>query len=500
MSVYNNPLRAHYEQADKVMLFITYALVGFSFCLAYWYSTWVEAFVIGGGTGVALTFIYSLAKGTRICRVANGAAFMVLSGLHIHQAHGMIEIHFGIFALLAMLLYYRDWLPILVAAGVIAVHHIVVFYLQSSGLDIWILGADNASFGVIMLHAGYVVAETALLLWFAVNLQSEAIESKEIMNNIRLIVSRDNIDLTYRTSGKSELLMSFNAFITDLETLAKQVRSSASSLLIQSQELASVTKEMRGASKAQQQETDLIATAVEEMTAAIVGVSDNAEQAASATANVDSLAKETTEFFHKTQYSVKSLADGVTASAEAIETLNNQSKSIGTVLDVIRGIAEQTNLLALNAAIEAARAGEHGRGFAVVADEVRTLAQRTQQSTQEIDRMIETLQAGSISAVNTINKSNALGNECVSNIASSMSLVQEVGGLIQDINQMNSMIASSAHEQNTVINEISENISKILFTGTSLADDSVKVASTAAALSDISHELKRVSDQFRVVE
>lgn len=496
----NNPLYDHYCKSDKVMLMINYGLVVYALLLANWHSTWVEAIVVGGATAMALTAISRLSPGTPISRVAMAAGFMVMTALHIHQAQGMIEIHFGVFLLLAVLLYYRDWLPIVIAAAVIAVHHLVFFYLQSNGSGLWLLQTTDQGWWVVFLHACYVVVESALLIWLSLDLKRDALQSTEIMQLTNNILSEDSINLTHRSSGGTSLLQRFDGFTTEVETLAIQVRNAAGQLRSHGQLLTDVTGEMTQSTEVQQRETDMIATALEQMSSAINEVSSNADIAAGAANQVDNNATKATTVSTETQQAVEQLATQVEQAAVTIQSLNDQSNGIGSVLDVIRGVAEQTNLLALNAAIEAARAGEQGRGFAVVADEVRTLAQRTQESTEEIDKMIEALQSGSASAVSAIEESRSHADYCVENTKNSLSLMEDVSGSIKEINTMNAMIATASNEQSQVINEITHNISNILAASKLAATDSQKAAQCSLSLAEVSQTLQSLTCKFEVGE
>jgi len=208
-------LKPHYLKADKLMLMVNAGLLVYALALASWHQTWAEALLIGGGTVAALTAIYHLSGGTLISRMAMATGLMVMTALNIHQGHGMIEMHFGVFVLIALLLFYRDWVPLVVAAGVIAVHHITFFYMQQSGSAVWILASLESGWAVIFLHAGYVVVETAVLSWMAVNLRRDAIQAAELTGLTERIMQRDSIDLTLRSSGATALLQSFDRLAAD---------------------------------------------------------------------------------------------------------------------------------------------------------------------------------------------------------------------------------------------------------------------------------------------
>ena len=493
-----NSLNSYLEFADKMMLVINWALFAYSLALASWYNTWAESIVIGGGTVAALSLLYSMVRGELICRTAMALGFMVMSALHIHQAHGMIEFHFGIFALLAMLLYYRDWIPVIAAAAAIAVHHISFYFMQSSGMNIWVLTSENISFWVILLHAGYVVAETVLLVWFSIILKKEATQSTQLMATTDAILSSGKIDLTQRVEESTDLLRRFNSYTQDVEELAKEVQRAAIQLDIEGQSLSKITKQMKANSLEQQHETDHIVASAEQMSTAITEVASNAEFTAGATEKMKANAEKATEVSHETRKAVENLAENIGEAVQTMESLNEQSNNIGTVLDVIRGVAEQTNLLALNAAIEAARAGEQGRGFAVVADEVRTLAQRTQQSTAEIDQIIEALQSDSKRAVKVIEISRDNANGCVVNTVTSLELMQDVSETMLKINSMNAQIATSANQQSTVVNEISQNLSNILSVSKRAAEDASRADESAISLDTASKRLASVVQKFKV--
>ena len=202
------------------------------------------------------------------------------------------------------------------------------------------------------------------------------------------------------------------------------------------------------------------------------------------------------EVVSNTVQTINTLASEIQATAELVHKLGEQSDDIGQVVDVIRGIAEQTNLLALNAAIEAARAGEQGRGFAVVADEVRTLAGRTQQSTQEIQQMIEQLQAGAQKAMQAMQASENRTNEGVAKAASAGDSLGSIHSSVNTITDMSAQIASAAEQQSAVAEEINRNIIEIADIADQNSTASNQTASASAELSRLSNELKKMVAVF----
>jgi aerotaxis receptor len=208
-------------------------------------------------------------------------------------------------------------------------------------------------------------------------------------------------------------------------------------------------------------EIDQVATAVNEMSATVQEVAQNAANAAEATSNADNESKQGKAIVHETIKAIENVASGIQSTTNIVQDLKSDSEKIGTVIDVISGIAEQTNLLALNAAIEAARAGEQGRGFAVVADEVRTLANRTQQSTDEIQKMIETLQTASSKAADAMNHSVEETENCVELAAKAGSSLEAIDRAVGEIASMSQQIATAAEEQSAVAEEINRSIISI---------------------------------------
>jgi len=240
----------------------------------------------------------------------------------------------------------------------------------------------------------------------------------------------------------------------------------------------------------------MVATATTEMSASANNIKHNTDVASDLAAEARMTTNVGRETMERSVSSLEQLTTRVTAAATAIDDLAKNTDEIGSVLDVIRGISEQTNLLALNAAIEAARAGEQGRGFAVVADEVRNLASRTNQSTIEIQDTVAKLQEGAKSAVEEIEKSKVSGLENMSRLREAADTMADVASAVEQINELNGQIAQASGEQSEVAGSIDESISRISVQVNELTENATKREKAAESLQGISEQLKALVDSF----
>ncbi|MGV6851162.1 MAG: methyl-accepting chemotaxis protein, partial [bacterium] len=310
-------------------------------------------------------------------------------------------------------------------------------------------------------------------------------------------------DLSRRLEVKSKdelghLAMAFNRFTIKLQKLMQEVNGGSKELILSADKMNGIVAAAESDIHAQKNQIDQISVAVNSMVEKVQKVTDNTNLAADLADQTHQNSIKGNEVVHQSLQSSQALSQDVDQAANVINELQSEVEAISSVVDVIGSIAEQTNLLALNAAIEAARAGEQGRGFAVVADEVRTLASRTQESTQEIQDMIQRLQAGSLSAVDVMKNAKLKANDGLEQARSAGQSLEKITQAVEGMLKQNKEIANSSREQGENALKVSQNISTINQLSSQTAENSTVMAATGNQVNALALKLQDLMSQFKV--
>ena len=374
----------------------------------------------------------------------------------------------------------------------------------------WIVGSGvyvddvQAEFRNQALHAIAIGVGIAFVLALLVLLITRSIARplKQAVDAMASIASGEG-DLTRSLDANgsdelSALARHFNGFTQKLRAVVQQSLEASGALERSARSLDTLADQTHSYSQQQAQQMELVATAINQVTHGVQDVARNAEHASSEVRSAEDQANLGQRNISTSLRQIGQLSETVAQSVEVIQTLANESNQIGGVLEVIRSIAEQTNLLALNAAIEAARAGEQGRGFAVVADEVRLLAQRTQQSTAEIQGMIERLQGNSEAAVKIINESSRASQLTVEQARQAGESLEQIAQSLRNLTGLNASIASATLQQSHVVEDINQNVTQAHGLARQSAEAAEQSNGASRQLGQLAEQLNRLLGQFRI--
>ena len=462
-------LNTHYQRADRIMLAVLWVLFVISLGLSAWHDTLRWALLIGLPAAAIPTALIFTMPGSLTTRSAVAAACMVFAGLHVHQAAGMTELHFGIFVLLAILLVYRDWRVIMVAAAVIAVHHLSFNFLQEMGYGV--ICFTKPGLGIVLGHATYVVVEAGVLAYLALLMQRELVQSAELEVRVMSLRADEagNIDLSPTGPAQSQGTQNLDHALDAVRTAITKIHDGAHTIATASGQIAAGNQDLSSRTEEQASSLEETAASMEELTSTVKQNADNARQA--------------------NQLAVSACAVAVKGGAVVAQVvgtmgaINTSSKKIVDIIGVIDGIAFQTNILALNAAVEAARAGEQGRGFTVVAADVRSLAQRSAAAAKEI----KTLIGDSVGKV----------EEGSRQVAEAGKTMDEIVGSVKRVTDIMAEIEAASREQTQGIEQINQAITQMDQVTQQNAALVEEAAAAAASLKEQASGLSQVVSLFQ---
>ena len=462
-------------------------------------SHWLPAFMFGLPILAVPLWLSISQPASRVSRYSVAIGVQLMTALHIHQAFGMIELHFEIFVLLAFLAYYRDWVVILLATLVVAVHHILFFIIQAQGMPVFVFEEGHVTFSVLVIHALFALAAGGVLIFMTRRMHEEGVAAETLRGAIdQMLADKQRIRLDIDMDDSHPSLKPFHQFLVHIRTLLGSTSTLTQQVAQSTQHLLEQAQHVRQASLAVNKEVATVTSAAEDINGAIHGTVKHTQTTTEQTQNAQHITRQTVTDIVKSNESISSLRTTLMNAAETSKALSERCSSITDAMRAITAIAEQTNLLALNAAIESARAGQHGRGFAVVADEVRTLAIRSKESADQITKVTEDLVTRTAHSVTQMQTCVDLVDNAVSASAQATEAMRDIASQISQVSSNMSQITSATEEQEAasqLIARASATISRLVEQEVSSADS---LNAQLQSLSSICAQMQQAVNRFHV--